>query len=117
MAFNLCLKRLFVKNARKSGTRCMSYYPIDEHIFGLSSEQQQLAPKANEIDKLNNFDGIREFWKKLGNLGLLGITADPEYGGTGGKYSDHCIIMEELSRNGTHEQKSKYLPKVVMWSL
>ncbi|VVC89348.1 unnamed protein product [Leptidea sinapis] len=146
MAFNLCLKRLFVKNARKSGTRCMSYYPIDEHIFGLSSEQQQLrqtvfdfaqkelAPKANEIDKLNNFDGIREFWKKLGNLGLLGITADPEYGGTGGKYSDHCIIMEELSRasgaialsygahsnlcvnqinrNGTHEQKSKYLPKL-----
>ncbi|XP_050682153.1 isovaleryl-CoA dehydrogenase, mitochondrial [Leptidea sinapis] len=146
MALNLCLKRFIVKNARKSGTRCMSYYPIDEHIFGLSSEQQQLrqtvfdfaqkelAPKANEIDKLNNFEGIREFWKKLGNLGLLGITADPEYGGTGGKYSDHCIIMEELSRasgaialsygahsnlcvnqinrNGTHEQKSKYLPKL-----
>ncbi|XP_013178004.1 PREDICTED: isovaleryl-CoA dehydrogenase, mitochondrial [Papilio xuthus] len=131
-----------------SGTngRCMSHYPIDEHIFGLSSEQQQLrqmifdfaqkelAPKAAEIDRTNNFTELREFWKKLGNLGVLGITASPEYGGSGGKYLDHCVIMEELSRasgaialsygahsnlcinqinrNGTHEQKAKYLPKL-----
>ncbi|XP_013136333.1 PREDICTED: isovaleryl-CoA dehydrogenase, mitochondrial [Papilio polytes] len=126
--------------------RCMSHYPIDEHIFGLSSEQQQLrqlifdfaqkelAPKAAEIDRTNNFTELRDFWKKLGNLGVLGITASPEYGGTGGKYSDHCVIMEELSRasgaialsygahsnlcinqinrNGSHEQKAKYLPKL-----
>ncbi|CAG9560662.1 unnamed protein product [Danaus chrysippus] len=96
--------------------------------------QKELAPKAGEIDRENNFKELREFWKKLGNLGLLGITASPEYGGTGGKYTDHCVIMEELSRacgaialsygahsnlcvnqinrNGTHEQKSKYLPKL-----
>lgn len=65
---------------------------------------------------------------------ISGITANPEYGGTGGTYLDHCIIMEELSRaaggtalsygahsnlcvnqinrNGTEEQKKKYLPKV-----
>ncbi|XP_073951672.1 isovaleryl-CoA dehydrogenase, mitochondrial [Choristoneura fumiferana] len=142
----VAFKRVLTKCASKTGFRCMSHYPIDEHVFGLSSEQQQLrqsvfdfaqkelAPKANEIDKENNFPEFREFWKKLGNLGLLGITASPDYGGTGGKYSDHCIIMEEISRaaggialsygahsnlcvnqinrNGTHEQKSKYLPKL-----
>lgn len=64
----------------------------------------------------------------------MGITVKPEYGGTGGTYMDHCIIMEEMSRaaggialsygahsnlcvnqihrNGTEEQKNKYLPKV-----
>ncbi|XP_049866409.1 isovaleryl-CoA dehydrogenase, mitochondrial [Pectinophora gossypiella] len=138
-----CVRRII---ANKTGGRCMSHYPIDEHVFGLSDEQQQLrntvfdfaqkelAPKAAEIDKENNFKELRPFWKKLGELGLLGITANPDYGGTGGKYSDHCVIMEELSRasgsialsygahsnlcvnqinrNGTHEQKSKYLPKL-----
>ncbi|XP_047507011.1 isovaleryl-CoA dehydrogenase, mitochondrial [Pieris napi] len=142
MALRLCVKRILNTNNK----RCMSHYPIDEHIFGLSDEQKQLrqvvfdfaqkelAPKAAEIDKENNFKELREFWKKLGSLGLLGITANPDYGGTGGKYSDHCLIMEELSRasggialsygahsnlcvnqinrNGTHEQKSKYLPKL-----
>lgn len=124
----------------------MSHYPIDEYVFGLTPEQQQLrqsvfdfaqkelAPKAADIDKNNNFPELRDFWKKCGELGLLGITADPKFGGTGGKYSDHCVIMEELSRaaggvalsygahsnlcvnqinrNGSDEQKSKYLPKL-----
>ena len=67
-------------------------------------------------------------------MGFLGITAKPEYGGTGGGYLDHVIILEEISRacaavglsygahsnlclnqihrNGTEEQKQKYLPKV-----
>lgn len=73
----------------------------------------------------------------MGDLGVLGITADPEYGGTGGNYFDHCIINEEISRasgsiglsygahsnlcinqinrHGTAEQKAKYLPKVSTW--
>ncbi|XP_061710052.1 isovaleryl-CoA dehydrogenase, mitochondrial [Cydia pomonella] len=146
MAALVCVKRVLSQCAGKTSIRCMSHYPIDEHVFGLSSEQQQLrqaifdfaqkelAPKAAEIDKTNSFTELREFWKKLGNLGVLGITASPDYGGTGGKYSDHCVIMEEISRaaggialsygahsnlcvnqinrNGTHEQKSKYLPKL-----
>ncbi|RVE52489.1 hypothetical protein evm_002883 [Chilo suppressalis] len=146
MATGLVLNRLLSKCAKQSGLRCMSYYPIDEHVFGLTSEQQQLrkvvfdfaqkelAPKAADIDRNNNFPDLRDFWKKLGELGVLGITASPDYGGTGGKYSDHCVIMEELSRacgsialsygahsnlcvnqinrNGTHEQKTKYLPKL-----
>ncbi|XP_057655814.1 isovaleryl-CoA dehydrogenase, mitochondrial [Diorhabda carinulata] len=122
------------------------YYPIDEHIFGLSDEQiqlrdtifnfaqKELAPIANEIDKKNNFENVREFFKKLGSLGTLGITVNPEYGGTGGSYTDHVIIMEELSRasgsiglsygahsnlcvnqihrNGSEYLKKKYLPKL-----
>nr|XP_032511442.1 isovaleryl-CoA dehydrogenase, mitochondrial [Danaus plexippus plexippus] len=142
------VRQLFKQCTNTSILRNASHYPIDENIFGLSSEQKQLrqmvfdfaqkelAPKAGEIDRENNFKELREFWKKLGNLGLLGITASPEYGGTGGKYTDHCVIMEELSRacgaialsygahsnlcvnqinrNGTHEQKSKYLPKLCL---
>ncbi|KAM3961617.1 isovaleryl coenzyme A dehydrogenase [Aphomia sociella] len=145
MAGSVCVKNLLSRYG-KTGVRCLSHYPIDEHVFGLSTEQQQLrklvfdfaqkelAPKAAEIDRDNNFKELRSFWKKLGQLGLLGITASPDYGGTGGKYTDHCVVMEELSRasggialsygahsnlcvnqinrNGTPEQKSKYLPKL-----
>lgn len=96
--------------------------------------QKELAPFAYEIDKNNEFKQLRSFWKKCGELGLLGITAATEYGGTGGSYLDHAIINEEISRasgaialsygahsnlcinqinrNGTHEQKQKYLPKL-----
>lgn len=41
---------------------------------------------------------LRTFWRKLGDLGALGMTADTEYGGTGAQYLDHVIVMEELSR-------------------
>ncbi|XP_071569663.1 isovaleryl-CoA dehydrogenase, mitochondrial-like [Temnothorax nylanderi] len=126
--------------------RASSYYKIDENIFGLRDEQRELrslvfnfaqkelAPKAAEIDKKNNFDESRTFWRELGKLGLLGPTVKPEYGGTGGTYLDHIVIMEEISRasaaiglsygvhsnvcvnqihrNGTEEQKRKYLPKL-----
>ncbi|KAJ8673638.1 hypothetical protein QAD02_004900 [Eretmocerus hayati] len=96
--------------------------------------QKELAPKAARIDKDNHFDELRSFWRELGKLGLLGITVKEEYGGTGGGYLDHVIIQEELSRacaaialsygahsnlcvnqihrNGTEEQKLKYLPKL-----
>ncbi|XP_001607123.1 isovaleryl-CoA dehydrogenase, mitochondrial [Nasonia vitripennis] len=96
--------------------------------------QKELAPKAAEIDKKNHFDELRPFWRELGKLGLLGITVKEDYGGTGGGYLDHVVIQEELSRasaaislsygahsnlcvnqihrNGTEEQKHKYLPKL-----
>lgn len=113
--------------------RCVQEHrKLRQTVFDFA--QKELAPKAAQIDKDNNFPELREFWKKCGELGLLGITANPDFGGTGGKYSDHCIIMEELSRasggialsygahsnlcvnqinrNGTDEQKSKYLPKL-----
>uniref|UniRef100_A0A182INW0 Isovaleryl-CoA dehydrogenase, mitochondrial n=1 Tax=Anopheles atroparvus TaxID=41427 RepID=A0A182INW0_ANOAO len=126
--------------------RSMQHYPIDESLFGLNEEQQQLrqtvfnftqkelAPFAQEIDKQNDFKDIRAFWRKLGDLGVLGVTVKPEYGGLGGSYLDHCIVNEEISRasgsialsygahsnlcvnqihrNGTEEQKQQYLPKL-----
>ncbi|XP_078040423.1 isovaleryl-CoA dehydrogenase, mitochondrial isoform X2 [Augochlora pura] len=145
--FSGLLFRNFFGSSNKFNVRCSSqYYKIDENIFGLNDEQKQLrqlvfnfvqkelAPKAAEIDKQNNFHNLRSFWKKLGDLGLLGITVRPEYGGTGGTYLDHVVIMEEMSRasgsialsygahsnlcvnqihrNGTEEQKHKYLPKL-----
>ncbi|XP_015603921.1 isovaleryl-CoA dehydrogenase, mitochondrial isoform X1 [Cephus cinctus] len=137
----------FTRNSGVHNVRFLSkYYPIDENIFGLTEQQKELrtmvfnfaqkelAPNASEIDRKNQFDELREFWKHLGKLGLLGITAKSEYGGSDGGYLDHIVIMEELSRasggvalsygahsnlclnqihrNGTEEQKLKYLPKL-----
>ncbi|XP_055385259.1 isovaleryl-CoA dehydrogenase, mitochondrial [Condylostylus longicornis] len=130
-----------------SSNRLMSYYPINDDFFGLNDDkkqlretafnffQKELAPYANEIDKNDDFKDFRGFWKKMGDQGFLGITVQPEFGGTGGDYLDHCIIMEECSRaaggialsygahsnlcvnqikkNGTKEQKEKYLPKLI----
>lgn len=95
----------------------------------------RLAPHAARIDADNNFPEIRDFWKELGDMGLLGITAPEEYGGSGLGYTEHVLAMEELSRasgsialsygahsnlcvnqlvrNGNEDQKSQYLPKLI----
>lgn len=124
-----------------------STVPVDDVVNGLTEEQiqlrqtihrfcqEQLAPKAQEIDKNNEFREMREFWKKLGDLGVLGITAPAEFGGSAMGYLDHVIVMEEISRvsaavglsygahsnlcvnqlvrNGSQAQKEKYLPKLL----
>uniref|UniRef100_A0A1B6EG31 Acyl-CoA dehydrogenase/oxidase N-terminal domain-containing protein n=1 Tax=Clastoptera arizonana TaxID=38151 RepID=A0A1B6EG31_9HEMI len=93
-----------------SNRKYSKYYAIDETIFGLNEEQQQLrntvfnfaqkelAPKAAEIDRINSFADLKKFWIQLGDLGTLGITVPSKYGGSDGSYLDHVIIMEELSR-------------------
>ena len=58
--------------------------------------RDRIAPRAAEIDATNTFP--RDLWPQLGALGLLGITVEPELGGTGLGYLAHCIVMEELSR-------------------
>uniref|UniRef100_A0A672RDR9 Isovaleryl-CoA dehydrogenase, mitochondrial n=1 Tax=Sinocyclocheilus grahami TaxID=75366 RepID=A0A672RDR9_SINGR len=97
--------------------------------------QEKLAPYADEIDKKNEFPCMRGFWKEMSELGLLGVTAPVEYGGTGLGYLDHVIVMEEISRlsaaialsYGAHsnlcvnqmvrhanqKQKEKYMPKLM----
>ncbi|KZL12962.1 Acyl-CoA dehydrogenase [Pseudovibrio sp. Ad37] len=94
--------------------------------------QDKLAPRAAEIDETNEFPN--DLWKEMGDLGVLGMTADPEYGGTGMGYLAHVVVVEEISRasasvglsygahsnlcvnqinrHGTPEQKAKYLPKL-----
>ena len=93
----------------------------------------EIAPRAAEIDASNRFPN--ELWQRMGSVGLLGITVEPEYGGAGLGYLEHVLAMEEISRasasvglsygahsnlcvnqlrrNGTDQQKRRYLPKLV----
>ena len=67
---------------------------LKQSIFKFA--QKEIAPLADQIDKDNSFP--IELWKKFGELGLLGITADTQYGGSEMSYLAHCIVMEEISR-------------------
>src|SRR5262245_58457027 len=93
----------------------------------------EIAPRAAEVDRSNSFP--MDLWRKFGALGVLGVTVEEEYGGAAMGYLEHVVAMEEISRasasvglsygahsnlcvnqirrNGTAEQKKKYLPKLI----
>lgn len=95
--------------------------------------REQIAPRAQEIDRCNEFPA--ELWKSMGDLGLHGITVPESEGGLGMGYVAHCVAIEEISRasasvglsygahsnlcvnqisrNGSEEQKARYLPGLI----
>ena len=98
-----------------------------------SFARKEIAPRAAEADRNDQFP--MDLWRKFGDLGLLGLTVEEEYGGTPMGYLAHIVAMEEISRasasiglsygahsnlcvnqihrNGSEEQKRKYLPKLI----
>ena len=93
----------------------------------------EITPRAADIEAANDFP--QDLWKKFGDIGVLGITVEEKYGGSGMGYLEHVVALEEISRgsaavglsygahsnlcvnqirlNGSEEQKLRYLPKLV----
>jgi isovaleryl-CoA dehydrogenase len=113
-------------------------FPLGEDIAALRDAvrdfaQAEIAPRAADIDRANEFPA--DLWRKLGDLGVMGLTVAEEHGGTGLGYLAHMVAMEEISRasasvglsygahsnlcinqihrNGSEAQKRKYLPGLI----
>ncbi|KAJ5908183.1 hypothetical protein N7495_000865 [Penicillium taxi] len=113
--------------------------PTEDELLDLRERVQDFTRREISVEVAAQTDAQNEFpsnmWKKLGDAGFLGVTADEEYGGLGMGYQAHCVVMEEISRasgsiglsyaahsqlcvnqlslNGSTEQKEKFLPELL----
>ncbi|RWS29828.1 isovaleryl-CoA dehydrogenase-like protein [Leptotrombidium deliense] len=126
----------------------LGYSTTNDLMHGLTKEQSELRSTVRnfvekelpqdlvqKIDRDSHWSGFRDFWRKLGSIGVLGVTAPSKYGGLELGYFEHVLVMEEISRvcaaiglsygahsnlcvnqltlNGSEKQKEKYLPKLI----
>ncbi|QJE73166.1 isovaleryl-CoA dehydrogenase [Aerophototrophica crusticola] len=104
---------------------------LRDAVSGFAADE--IAPRAAEIDRTDQFP--MDLWRKMGDLGVLGVTVEEEYGGAAMGYVEHMVAMEEISRasasvglsygahsnlcvnqirlNGNEEQRRRYLPKLI----
>ena len=133
---NMILTRGIVRKMSLRNFQKVAELPEDLITFRENIEefaQTQIKPLAHQVDTEDKFP--LHLWKELGEMGLLGITAEEEYGGLGLGYQAHCLAMEEISRAsgsiglsygahsqltvnqmvkyGTKEQKEKYLTRLI----
>jgi isovaleryl-CoA dehydrogenase len=126
-AFSLYTKDKFYNLVQLNDTRAELRETFEKFA------QEECAPHAEEMDKTMVFP--HEMWRKFGDMGMLGLTVEEEYGGMGLGYYEHCMAVEEVSKanaamalsylahsnlcvnqirlNGNEEQKHKYLPKLI----
>eukprot|EP00741_Cyanophora_paradoxa_P020904 tig00021318_g20180.t1 len=127
------LRRLFHARSVKDSVGGLTENQLELRETVSKFAAERIAPLAAEIDRKNEFPG--HLWRELGNLGVLGITAPPSFGGLGMGYLEHCVALEEISRasgsvglsygahsnlcvnqivrNGNEDQKRRYLPGLV----
>lgn len=146
--FNFSQLQFNIKSNNNQSVSNISVEDNGDLLNGLTEEQIDLRANVRkffekelpvetvqQMDRSGYWPQFRQFWRKMGSMGLLGVTAESRFGGLGLGYFEHSLVMEEISRccaaiglsygahsnlcvnqltlNGSEEQKHKYLPKLI----